>query len=65
MKKLNLKNITLLGVDTIDKKRLKPVFAICEKYANFGDKKIITRTRKNYKTKTGIKIINTDKVNSL
>lgn len=65
MKKLNLKNVTLIGIDTINKKRLEIVFKICEKYANFGSKKLITKIKKNYITKSGIEIINTDKVNSL
>lgn len=65
MKKLNLNKITLIGIDTTDTNRIKIAFEICEKYANFADKKLITKTKTNYTTNTGIKVINTVKINSL
>lgn len=63
--KLNLKNITLYGADTIDVNRLLNVFRICEQYADFGAKKIFTKIDKNYITDSGIQVINTDDINSI
>jgi hypothetical protein len=67
MKKLDLSNITLYGADTKDKERLLNVFKICEHYANFGAKKLFTKTenKKNYTTESGIEIIHTEDISSL
>src|SRR3989338_861602 len=65
MAKLNLKNVTLYGADTVDLDRQLKAFAICESYADFGAKKIVTDSRENYTTDTGIEIINTNRINSL
>jgi len=65
MSKLDLKNITLYGVDTVDIERQLKAFAICESYAHFGAKKIITNRGEEYVTDSGIEIIHTDEINSL
>jgi hypothetical protein len=65
MSKLNLKNVTLYGVDTIDLDRQLKAFAICESYAEFGAKKILTNSKENSITDTGIQIISTDIINSI
>lgn len=65
MKKINLKNVTLYGVDTSDKDRLLNVFSICEEYAEFGAKKLFTKIGKEYITNTGVEIINTEDVFSI
>ena len=43
MKKLDLRNVTLYGADTVDLDRQLKAFAICESYADFGAKKIFTK----------------------
>lgn len=63
--KLNLKNVTLIGIDCVDEKRLEIAFNICEGYANFGSKKLITQTKREHTTKSGIQILHTNKVKSL
>lgn len=65
MNKLKLSNVTLYGADTIDLGRLLNVFAICEGYAEFDAKKILTNTEHDHVTDTGIQVINTDLINSL
>lgn len=65
MTKLNLDSVTLYGADTVDLQRQLKAFAICESYADFGAKKILTDSRKNYSTDTGIEIISTKLINSL
>lgn len=65
MEKINLKNITLFGIDSLNKERLLNAFEICEYYANFGDKILLTKINKNTITNSGIKIINVDEINSL
>src|SRR6187551_2193257 len=65
MSKLDLKNITLFGVDTVDLDRQLKAFAICESYADFAAKKIITKIEKEYVTDTGIQVIHTDAINFL
>ncbi len=65
MQKIHLPQVTLYGADTIDVNRLLLAFSICEKYADFGAKKIFTKTDKDYVTESGIQIINTDKISSL
>lgn len=65
MSKLNLKNVTLYGADTVDLQRQLKAFAICESYADFGAKKILTHSEENYTTNTGIEVINTNLINSL
>lgn len=65
MSKLNLKNVTLYGADTVDLERQLKAFAICEGYADFGAKKIITNCKNNYTTETGIEVIGTDQINSI
>jgi len=63
--KLNLKDVTLLGVDTVNKGRLMEAFKICEHYAEFGDKKLLTKTDVNYTTESGIKVLDIKNINSL
>jgi len=63
--KLNLSNITLYGVDTVDLDRQLKAFAICESYADFGAKKIVTNLTDSHTTASGIEIIYSDEVNSL
>ncbi|MCB9815177.1 hypothetical protein H6785_01150 [Candidatus Nomurabacteria bacterium] len=63
--KLDLQNVTLYGVDTVDLDRQLKAFAICESYADFKAKKIITNLSKEFVTDSGIQIIHTDEVNSL
>jgi len=58
MAKLNLKNITLLGVDCVDVERLIKVTRICESYANFGDVKILSSKSSKKHNVTKIKDIN-------
>jgi len=65
MAKLNLKNVTLYGADTVDLDRQLKAFAICESYADFGAKKIFADSRENYTTDTGIEIIGTDLIQSI
>jgi hypothetical protein len=65
MSKLNLRNVTLYGVDNIDLDRQLKAFAICESYAEFGAKKILTNSKENSITDTGIQIISTDIINSI
>ena len=64
MEKLNLKNITLLGLDTEDKDRLMRAFEICENYADFGAKKLLTKVDSEYFTESGIQIMNVN-INSV
>lgn len=64
MSKLNLKNVTLYGADTVDLDRQLKAFAICESYADFAAKKILTTTKENYTTDSGIEIIFTDLIHS-
>jgi hypothetical protein len=63
--KLDLTDVTLYGVDTIDLNRQLKAFAICESYADFPAKKIITNQGEEGYTETGIEIIHTDQINSL
>jgi len=63
--KLNLSNVTLYGVDTVNLDRQLKAFAICESYADFGAKKIITNLTDSHVTETGIEVIYSDEVNSL
>jgi len=63
--KLNLSNVTLYGVDTVDLDRQLKAFAICESYADFGAKKIITNLTDSYITDSGVEVIHSDEVNSL
>lgn len=63
--KLNLTNVTLYGVDTVDLDRQLKAFAICESYADFGAKKIITNLADSHITESGIEIIHSNEVNSL
>jgi hypothetical protein len=65
MSKLNLSSVTLLGIDTVNSDRLLKAFKVCESYADFGSKKLITRTINECKTESGIEVINTDEVNSI
>jgi len=63
--KLQLPNITLYGLDTIDLQRQLTAFEICIKYATFGEMKILTHVDHDFVTDSGIQIINTNKVDSL
>ncbi len=64
MKKLNLEGVTLLGIDCIDLNRLLKAFTVCEKYCNFGDKRVLTSLSEDRETESGIKIINIGPINS-
>ncbi len=65
MEKINLKNLTLYGADTVDIDRQLKAFAICESYADFGAKKIVTNCKENYITDTGVEVICTDLINTI
>ncbi len=65
MSKLNLQNVTLYGADTINLERQLKAFAICESYADFGAKKILTDLQESCLTDTGIEIIKTDLIKTI
>lgn len=65
MSKLSLNNVTLYGADTTNLNRLLSVFSICERFANFGAKKLFTKINENFVTESGIEIINTNEIKSL
>jgi hypothetical protein len=65
MEKLNLNNITLYGADTVQLERQLTAHAICESYATFGAKKIVTNLADSHVTSTGTEIIHTDLINSI
>lgn len=65
MPKLQLPTVTLFGADTVDLDRLLNVFAICEQYADFGAKKILAKSDRDYTTESGIDIRHTDLIDSL
>ncbi len=65
MEKLNLKNVTLCAVDTIDIQRQLLAFEICMKYAAFKEVKLFTNCKENYITDTGVQVIKIDTINSL
>lgn len=65
MKKLNLKNVTLCGTDTINIERQLLAFEICMKYADFESVKLFTNCEQNYTTDSGIQVISIDSVKSL
>ncbi len=64
--KLNLaeKGITLFGFNCDDINQILNVFKICEHYAYFSEKIILTDLLPSQTTETGIKIINVDRINS-
>ncbi len=64
--KLNLaeKGITLFGLNCVDVNQILNVFKICEYYAHFDEKIILTDLLPNQITDRGIKIINIEKINS-
>lgn len=65
MKKLDLKNVTLCGTDTIDIQRQLRAFEICINYADFNAVKLFTNCAENYITDSGVQVISIDTVNSL
>lgn len=65
MEKLNLQNVTLYGADTINKERLLFVFSICERFADFGQKILFTKTTSDYTSESGISVVNTNIITSV
>lgn len=51
---LDLKNVTLLGIDCVDVDRLIRAITICEKYAKFGQVKLLTSQTTDYKNAVSI-----------
>ncbi len=65
MNKLNLANVTLCGIDTIDINRQLLAFEICMRYTEFKEMKLFTNCEESYTTDSGIQVIKIDTVNSL
>ena len=57
MRKINLPNVTLFGVDCVDIKRLTLAADICQKHFNFGQVKLLTSIKNKHPHTIAIKPI--------
>jgi Protein of unknown function (DUF5672) len=64
MHKLNLADVTLVSVDTVRPDRTFKALVVCERYADFGDKILITKGTGSFTTASGIRVVPTDEINS-